>query len=309
MQAKNIILRDPSVGAALAAVLFWSTVATAFKIALRYHSPFMLLTLSVYTSTAVLAGILLIQGKAGLFRALKPMDLLQSALLGFLNPFIYYQLLFFAYDRLPAQTAQVINFTWPIVLVVLTWLLGYERLRWKQMAALTVSFFGTFVVVGGLNPEYFRTLDLMGAVLAFISSFVWAGYWILNRKRSLEPVLSLFLAFLSASLFISVQGMSGIGLGADGWFGEQTLSWSSLLPAVYVGIFEMSVTFAIWLTALRLAVNTAKVGNLIYLSPFLSLLFIAAILGESIRPETVAGLILIVGGILGQMFFSGEGAH
>jgi drug/metabolite transporter (DMT)-like permease len=69
---------------------------------------------------------------------------------------------------------------------------------------------------------------------------------------------------------------------------------------VYVGAFEMSITFILWLSALRLSENTAKVGSLIFLSPPLSLIFIHFFVGEDITGATMAGLGLILLGLVAQ---------
>jgi drug/metabolite transporter (DMT)-like permease len=79
-----------------------------------------------------------------------------------------------------------------------------------------------------------------------------------------------------------------------------------LLGATYVGIFEMGITFVIWLKALKFSKTTARVSNLIYLSPFLSLVFIYLFVGEQILFSTVIGLILIVVGIFVQQYSSLE---
>ena len=76
----------------------------------------------------------------------------------------------------------------------------------------------------------------------------------------------------------------GVGLGA----------------AVYIGIFEMGLAFLCWSQALRLAENTSRVSNLIFLAPFLSLLLIHYVLGEPIYTSTFIGLGVIVGGLLLQ---------
>ncbi len=76
----------------------------------------------------------------------------------------------------------------------------------------------------------------------------------------------------------------------------------ALIGSIYIGIFEMSLTFVIWLLALTNSENTAKVSNLIYLSPFIALFFIRFTVGEEIHFSTFIGLIFIVGGILLQQF-------
>jgi drug/metabolite transporter (DMT)-like permease len=73
-----------------------------------------------------------------------------------------------------------------------------------------------------------------------------------------------------------------------------------------VGAFEMGITFYLWLKALSLAKSTAKLGNIIYVVPFVSLVFINTIVGEKIYWTTVVGLIIIVSSILFQQFSQGK---
>ena len=99
---------------ALITVLFWSTVATAFKVALLYLDIFQLVFYASLSSSLVLVTPIVAQGKlAGLlatFKAHWKITLVASCL----NPLCYYIVLFAAYDRLPAQVAQPINYTWAI---------------------------------------------------------------------------------------------------------------------------------------------------------------------------------------------------
>ena len=67
-----------------------------------------------------------------------------------------------------------------------------------------------------------------------------------------------------------------------------------------VGLFEMGLTFIFFLKALSLSDSSSKVGNLIYLSPFLSMFLIRFVLDERIYPATIVGLTLIIIGILYQ---------
>ena len=284
---------DKSITYAALAVLFWSTVATAFKIALRTLSPFELLQISVYTSTLILLIILILNGKLRQLKSIKLRDFRLYLILAILNPVLYYQILFIAYDRLPAQTAQVLNFTWPVMIVLFSYLFRLERVNWKKMAALSISFMGTFIVISGFSFNAFQQLDKFAALLAFSSSFIWAAFWIINKKNNHDPVLSLFWIFLIGSLLILSQSLITDQLPSN-------LTLSALLPAIYVGIFEMSLTFTLWLAAMKQAKNTALLSNLIYLSPFFSLIFIRLILQEIIHPETIAGLLLIVAGIVYQ---------
>jgi drug/metabolite transporter (DMT)-like permease len=75
---------------------------------------------------------------------------------------------------------------------------------------------------------------------------------------------------------------------------------------VYIGLFEMGLTFLLWLTALQGAKNAGRLGHLVYLTPFLSLLFLHLIIGEPILPATFVGLAMIVGSLLWRAWADGR---
>jgi len=84
------------------AVLFWATSASAFKISLGYVNVFSLLFFTSFTSTIAFFAYILISKRLSLLKSLSGKDYLYSALLGFLNPFLYYAVLLKAYSILPA---------------------------------------------------------------------------------------------------------------------------------------------------------------------------------------------------------------
>ena len=87
------------------AVLSWSTVATAFKIALTHLTHFEMLLIASCTSLVIFALLLTFQKKWRLVSELSGRQWGYFALLGLLNPVAYYLVLFKAYDLLPAQVA------------------------------------------------------------------------------------------------------------------------------------------------------------------------------------------------------------
>lgn len=275
----------------LGAVLLWSTVATAFKISLRYLEPAQLLFWATFFAIVVLALLLsLSKGWTHVAHATRA-DLRASALLGFLNPFVYYTILFQSYDRLPAQIAQPLNFTWAIMLSVLAVPLLHQKLRRRDLIALVVCYSGVVILcsggrIGGAG------YDPIGIALGLVSAVVWALYWIFNTRSRLDALASLFLGFVFALPLVTLYALLTTGISTGGWTG--------LAGAAYVGAVEMGFAFALWLRAMKLTRNTSKIANLIFLAPFLSLLLIALVLGESIHPSTGIGLVLIVTGLLLQ---------
>jgi drug/metabolite transporter (DMT)-like permease len=69
-----------------------------------------------------------------------------------------------------------------------------------------------------------------------------------------------------------------------------------------VGLTEMAIAFVFWLSAMKLSNNNSRIGNLVFISPFLALIFIHLVLKEQIFISTLIGLALIVSGILFQQF-------
>ncbi len=277
---------------ALAAVLFWSTVASAFKVTLRYLSFIQMLLYSSLTSALILFIGLLLTRKLSLLRKCSLRDCLHSALLGFLNPFLYYLVLFKAYSILPAQEAQPLNFTWPVVLPLLSIPILGQKITVRNILSLLVSFSGVIVISTHGDITGMRFSDPLGAGLAVGSAFIWALFWLFNMRDKREENTKLFLNFLFGSCYTALF-LFAVG---DTAFPDLR----GLSGAVYIGLFEMGITFMLWLRALNLSTTTSQVSSLIFVSPFLSLLFIHYIVGEDILASTIAGLILIVAGIIFQ---------
>lgn len=270
-------------------VIFWATAASAFKIALEYLDFIQLLFVSTMTSLLVFAIILFVQGKIPLLKNQSIADIRISGILGLLNPFLYYLVLLKAYSLLPAQIAQPLNFTWPIVLVLLSIPLLKQKIPLRSILAIFISFAGVFLISSQGNPFSFEFANPFGVTLAVGSSLIWALFWIFNVRDKRDEVVKLFMNFLFAAVFITI---------VTALFSSfRITSWQGWLAGIYVGIFEMGITFIFWLKALKLSSSTSKIGNLIYLTPFFSLLIIHFIVGESIYLTTIFGLILIVAGI------------
>jgi drug/metabolite transporter (DMT)-like permease len=275
------------------AILFWAPVATVFKTGLGEISPLVMLTIAATTSASVLFILMVTLKKFKLFMASTRKDLLSSALMGFLNPFLYYLMLFKAYQLLPAQVAQPLNMIWPIVLVFFSMIILKQRIPGKSFLALLISFAGVYVISSqGMLLEPGRS-DTTGVLLATGSSILWALYFIMNVKDSRDESVKLFTNFLFASLYL----LAALILTRQ-W--QAPVSLKGAAASVYAGIFEMGITFFFWLKALQLSPSSAKVSNLVYLVPFLSFLFIYFILHEPVYYTTPLGLVIIIAGIFLQ---------
>lgn len=276
----------------LTTVLFWSTVAAAFKLALRVMDIYQLILYAAVTAELVLLGAVCVQGDGRILLSTLRRHWRITLVSGALNPFIYYIVLFAAYDRLPAQVAQPINYTWAIVLTFLSIVVLRQRITWRDIVAAFVCYGGVVVIAVQGHWRLMMFPDLFGIGLALLSTVIWASYWVINIRDTRSPTIALCLNFLVA---LPLALLACIVMS-----NPLAVSLSGIGAAVYVGLFEMGFSFLLWSHALRLAENTCRISNLVFLSPFLSLVFIHTLVGEPIYSTTYIGLALIVAGLLIQ---------
>lgn len=276
----------------LSAVLAWSTVASAFKLSLAHLSPAQLVLYASVFSLLSLLAILGWQGRLATLPAALRQHWRRSAILGAVNPFAYYLILFQAYDLLPAQEAQAINYTWALTMTLLAVPVLGQKLKLQDSLAALVCYSGVLTIATRGAPLALNFSNLSGVGFALLSTLLWAGYWLFNAKDEREPVMGLTLNFL-LSLPLTLLWCAATS--------ELTpVAWQGIAGAAYVGALEMGFTFVLWLSAMKLTSSTARIANLIFLSPMLSLVLISALLGEAILPSTLTGLGLILGGLLLQ---------
>ena len=287
---------DKAILYACAAVLSWSTVATAFKKSLEHISHFELVLVSCVTSLLIFAVLMTIQKKWSLLKGLSGKDWGYFALLGLLNPVAYYLVLFKSYNLLPAQVAQPINYAWPIVLVVLLAIFTKQPIQPKKYIGMAISLGGVAMISLGGGQALGSKLPVGGLLLAALSAFLWASYWVVNNKNKerFDASLAFFMTFLFGSIYM---GAGALFVGVD------LNTVPGLLWGSYVGAFEMGIPFIFFGLAMRKTDNPTLINQLTYLSPFMSLFIISIVLGEKIVPTTVGGLVLIVFGIIFNEYF------
>ncbi|MFC2133407.1 DMT family transporter [Bacteroidota bacterium] len=276
----------------LTAVFFWSTVATAFKLTLQGMTFGQLLFYSSVSSCIVLFFFAYYNAPGELFDLLKGKSFAKNILLGLLNPFLYYLVLFKAYSLLPAQEAQPVNYTWPIAIAIFSAIFLKQKLTPKIILGLFLAFVGVLIIATRGDVLGLKFHNMLGGTLATGSSLIWASFWTLKLLDKRDDAVKLFGAFLVGSVLTGTY----VAL-FDSFVIENKIY---LLGAVYSGFFEMGVTYFLFMKGLQLSTNKAKTSTFAFLSPFVSLVFIAFILGEEIFTSSIAGLVFIVSGILVQ---------
>ena len=276
---------------AFSSIFFWSTSAAAFKLTLRSLTFVPLLFHTAIISFAIFFLSLFFIKDRKEIKLFNIKGFLFSALLGFLNPFLYYLILFKAYSLLPAQKAMALNYTWPLALTFLSITFLKEKIHLKVLCGMILSFFGVLIIANVWDsPWEFKPQEFLGMSLALISSLIWGLYWILNMKDLRDDRVKLCQNFFWGAIYSGIFAV----------FNNSALSLDleATLGVLYIGTFEMGVTFILWLKALKFSSKTTNVGRLIFITPFFSLLCISLLTGEKIQITSVVGLFLVVLGII-----------
>ncbi len=287
---KNTFYLPKHIIYALLSVLAWSTIGTAMKLTVEQTDILPLLLISVSTALLILLTFILVSRKTALILPKNRKEWIYTIISGSLNPTAYYLILLKAYDLLPAQEAGTLNYFWPFVLVILSIPILKQNPGWRGLVGILLGFSGLIVISTHGDPTSLTFSNTTGVILAISSAFIWASFWLLNMKDKRDDIIKLFNSFIIAFIILSITLVATPT--------SQHISAKGLIGGAYLGIFEMGITFILWLKALKWAPNTATVSNLVFLSPFISLIIISIVLKEAILPSTLLGLILIVIGIL-----------
>lgn len=285
---------------ALTAVALWSTIATGFKLGLREFTPGQLVLAGAVASTIFFVVVHLVR-RARTARHTEPVlthrQIAAAVALGLLNPFIYYFVLLEAYDRLPAQIAQPLNYTWAITMALLAIPVLKQRLDARAWIGVGIAYLGVVILLTQGDFTSFDRFDPTGIFLAVLSTLLWASYWLLGRRwlGDVDPVRTLVIGFAAA--------LPAIGIAVAVTDGLPALSLRLMGFAIWVGLFEMGVAFLMWQRALQLTERAGAVAQLIFLSPLASLVLIGSVLGEEIHTSAVVAL----GAILAGLFLTQRG--
>lgn len=262
---------------ALGAVLLWSTVA-ALGVRLQGVPPFLLVGIA-----------LLIGGALALPRFSRWSFRPRLLALGVFGLFAYHLALFLALRFAPPVEANLLNYLWPLLIVVMTPLfLPGMRLAPRHVAAGLLGFAGTVVLVGGVDFSL-EPRKLAGYALGVAAAFIWSSYSLLTRRVRDFPSETV-------GLFCIVSGLLGLlaHYAFEPAYSIRAQDWPWL---VALGVGPMGLAFYLWDAALKRG-DPRGIGALSYLTPLLSTFVLAASGQGELTTRSLAALALIVAGAL-----------
>lgn len=269
-------------------ILVWASLAvlTASSGAME---PFQMVAIAFAVAALLASAFAIVRGESPLAHARQP---LAAWMVGVAGLFGYHVLVFLALKTAPALEANLINYLWPLLIVLFSALLPGERLRWWHMAGTLAGLAGTVLILTGGSAALSLDGDAWpGYLAAFGAALTWGSYSVLNRRFAHVPTNAVgpFL-WVSAALALGCHLL---------W--EQTVwpasawQWAAIIG---LGLGPAGGVFFIWDYGVKHG-DIRVLGGLAYTTPLLSTALLV-LFGKGLLTSTtaVAALLIICGAVL-----------
>lgn len=276
---------------ALTTVLIWATTAAMVKKILFDIPNLEALSISSYFAFLFL---LLVNAKNGMLKEIKKYTIKDFATisgLGFIGLFLYSALYYYGLAQLSSQEACILNYLWPIMLVVFSCIILKERMTLMKGVAMACSFVGIVILSTGSGSTVAGNTSL-GMACCIIAAACYGLFSVLNKKADYNQNISMMIIWLVVAVCAMV-----LGLMTEKWVPIEGTQWLGIL---WLGVVIDAVAYLLWALALKGTENTAAIANFAYLTPFLSLIVSAIFLKERIEIRALVALLFIIGGIVLQ---------
>lgn len=274
----------------LGAILLWSTLA--FLTTLSGKAPPFQLVAMTFAIGAIVGAT------SRLFRRGTTVSLRQPLkiwLLGVGGLFGYHSAYFAALKLAPATEASLINYLWPLLIVLFSGLLPGERLRATHIAGALCGLAGVFVLIGGSANLAFAGSHVYGYGLALLAAIIWAGYSVLSRLAGAVPTDAV-TGFCLATSLLSLA----CHLAFETTIWPQTArEW---LAIVVLGAGPLGVSFYLWDIGIKRG-NIQRIGVLSYATPVLSTLLLVATGNGALTWQLALSCLMIVTGAMVATFW------
>jgi len=275
----------------LLAALLWGSIAAIGKLLLADLDNFQILFFTIFFAFISLFFIVFFQKKISIIKSYTKRDYLTFAWMGFLGIFFYPFFFYSALQLLSAQEAFIINYLWPIMVVVFTVLILKEKMTLKKIVGIICSFVGVIIVITKGDFSSLQFGSTTGILFAITGAIAYSLFSVFDKKQNYEKFTSMMFYYLFSFFcaLIAVLFFSKIPM----------ISTYQLIGLIWLGVFVNGLALAFWFFALKYG-DAIKMSNMIFLTPFISLVYIYFLVGEKILASSVIGLMVIVTGIVIQ---------
>jgi drug/metabolite transporter (DMT)-like permease len=264
---------------ALGAIALWATLAS-LGVALKHVPPFLLTGIALLVGSLLALPFVLKDRRQWVISA-------STLALGISGLFGFHFLLFIALRHAPPVEANLVNYLWPLFMVVLAPLfLKNMHLRAVHVAAALLGFAGAAIAILGAREGAAGGGWSWGYLPALASAFIWASYSLLTQRVAPFPTAAI-------GLFGLVSGLLSLGCH---WLLEPATALSSrdwALLAV-MGLGPLGAAFFLWDKALKLG-DARQIGVLSYLTPLCSTALLMLVSGRALSWSIALAAAMIIG--------------
>ena len=283
---------------AIVTVLIWSTMAATVKSMASDMPNMQLLAVSSYISVIFLLGINIATGKIAVMKTYKLKDYAIMIGLGFVGMFLYSALYYYGLSQITSQEACIVNYLWPLMLVIFSCIILKEELTFMKIFGMFLSFVGVVILSLGSSTIAFSDAAMSGVTSCVIAAACYALYSVLNKKTDYDQHI-----FMMICWGVAAVGATIFGLATEEWVPIQGIQWVGL---TWIGAIVHAAAYLMWAIALKGTKNTAKIANIAYLTPVLSVGVSYIFLKEQLEPSAIFALLIILGSILLQTIKDNE---
>lgn len=267
---------------ALAAIVLWGSLAP-LGVELAHIPPFLLTGLGLLVGSVISLPL----ARFNLKRWKVPLPTLAVGIYGL---FGFHFLLFIALRNAPAVEANLINYLWPLGMVVMAPLfLKDVSLHVRHVVAALIGFAGAAIAIlgrasatGGAVSGGFHS----GYVIALASAFVWASYSLMTRRLPSFPTAAVG-GFAAASGLLSLLCHALLGPSI-------ALTQHDILLIAVLGLGPLGGAFFLWDAAIKVG-DTRRIGLLAFATPILSTVMLLITTGQPLQWNVAVAAILVVG--------------
>lgn len=280
--------------AGVIAILLWATLAL-FTVFTSHIPPFQLTSMAFSVAFLIGLGLWIKEGRGIIVHLKLPWRVWFVGIYGLFGYHFFY---FMALKSAPALEANLINYLWPLLIVLLSSFLPNEKLRWFHVVGALLGLLGALSLLGLGKDVSFSPAHTQGYMYALACAFIWSSYSVLSRYFGAIPTLSVG----------GFCGMSAVlSLCAHVVF-EQTYTptLEELLAAIALGLGPVGTAFFVWDYGMKQG-DIKLIGSLSYATPLLSTLMLA-LFGRSAPSSAIwiACALIVLGSIVSSLpFFKG----
>ena len=248
----------------LITILLWSSLAL-FTVFSGNIPPFELLFLSFFVASII--GLFMMRKQNKRVKDLFKIPI-KVYFIGVFGLFGYHFFYFLAIKNAPAVEANLINYLWPLLIVLFSSFLPNEKIKWYHLVGTLLALLGAFLLVSKGGSLEFEKRYLLGYIYALIAALIWSSYSVISKTLSHIPnfavtgfcILTASFSFVAHLIFETTVYPNVI----------------QFTSAILLGLGPVGGAFYLWDFAVKNA-DIKILGSLSYLAPLLSTLLLVIV--------------------------------